>query len=462
MSTLRWLSLQGFKAYGHKQQATLRIAPLTLLYGENSAGKSSLLHALMFLRQTLEAHPWGVQPVYRGEHINLGEFAVVVHRNPHDRPSESSFRLGIGFGKGASLQLRYGPGGLEGWRLKASRSAPTESVAVSADKALEPAGEGLEQLDLVPVPGRPRLLCLPEPEKLADWAGAQGEKQLRWLAALRIDPWERAIEFEAGAVTPDAGQDEQGRKPAPDEFEERLRFKVETELLPWVHRGTEALAAELSQVVAIAPHRSEPMETDLSHFSTVLLDGEMRERVNELLDELEVAYHVDLAETEHPVTEIRMEIPVLRSTLADVRVRVSDVGYGVRQILPVVIRLVEMDSAQLMAIQQPELHLHPKLQGNVLELMVDALSEDLGESRRFLVETHSENVFLRLQKLLREEHLKESPRVSNEMVSVHYVHGKQGDGEGGARLVSLELDEKGNLRDAWPGGFFEERLEELT
>jgi predicted ATPase len=72
-------------------------------------------------------------------------------------------------------------------------------------------------------------------------------------------------------------------------------------------------------------------------------------------------------------------------------------------------------------------------------------------AHQFLIETHSEHLVLRLQRLVREGKLKASD------VSVVYV----ARGSQGSTAQRLELDEKGDFVNEWPGGFFSERLREL-
>lgn len=140
-----------------------------------------------------------------------------------------------------------------------------------------------------------------------------------------------------------------------------------------------------------------------------------------------------------------------------IHVQPRDVGIGISQVLPVVVAALE-PSASLVAIEQPELHIHPAVQVGLGDLLVQG-AKDNGTC--FLIETHSEHLILRLLRRIRETTEGELPPGAHalrpEDVSVWYV---QPDGTG-VELVQLPIDETGEFTTRWPKGFFDERAEEL-
>lgn len=76
------------------------------------------------------------------------------------------------------------------------------------------------------------------------------------------------------------------------------------------------------------------------------------------------------------------------------RRNIKDVGYGASQIIPVIVAALTSADSALVLIEQPELHLHPEAQADIADLLIDSIK---GTSRRLLVETHSETIFLRLR-----------------------------------------------------------------
>ena len=138
-------------------------------------------------------------------------------------------------------------------------------------------------------------------------------------------------------------------------------------------------------------------------------------------------------------------------------VRVADVGVGISQVLPVVVAALDPDRPGITAIEQPELHLHPKLQVELGDLFV----QPVDDGRVFLLENHSEHLMLRLLRRIEETHSGELPEgkppLRPEQVSVVFL--EQVDGE--VRATPLRIDETGEFIDRWPQGFFAERDDEL-
>ena len=147
----------------------------------------------------------------------------------------------------------------------------------------------------------------------------------------------------------------------------------------------------------------------------------------------------------------------LFDTRKEVDVRIQDVGVGVSQILPVVVAALAPIRPGITAIEQPDLHLHPRIQ---VELG-DLFAHGVGRGGIFLIETHSEHLLLRIMRRMLqtcEGTLPEgAPALRPEDVNVLLV-----EPDGAETLVrEMPLNERGELVEAWPGGFFEEDLREL-
>ncbi|POV71049.1 AAA family ATPase, partial [Acinetobacter sp. ACNIH4] len=143
--------------------------------------------------------------------------------------------------------------------------------------------------------------------------------------------------------------------------------------------------------------------------------------------------------------------PIISILLKDLRtdtiVAPSDVGVGISQLLPIIVEGIIRENSSI-CIEQPEIHLHPKLQADLAEFFVDTC-----KNNQWIIETHSEALMLRLQKLLR---LKDK-RLKYNDISIIYVHPTNN----GSRLYQIRLDEDGKFRDEWPVGFFDERIDEI-
>ena len=135
-----------------------------------------------------------------------------------------------------------------------------------------------------------------------------------------------------------------------------------------------------------------------------------------------------------------------------------DVGIGVSQVLPVLVSAYA-SNGKLLAIEQPEIHLHPALQAELGDVFLESALGDGGNT--LVIESHSEHLLLRIMRRMRETstgNLPDGiPEVRPEDVMVLFV---EPDGEQ-SLIREMPLNERGELVKAWPGGFFEEGLREI-
>jgi predicted ATPase len=120
-------------------------------------------------------------------------------------------------------------------------------------------------------------------------------------------------------------------------------------------------------------------------------------------------------------------------------VNIADVGFGVSQVLPVIVALLVAEPGQLVYIEQPEIHLHPRAQIALGEIFADAANRGV----RVVVETHSELFLLGIQTLVAEDKLDPST------VKLHWFTRNP---DGSSKVTSAELDETGAFGD-WPEDF---------
>ncbi|MFM2279322.1 MAG: hypothetical protein RLZZ444_1553, partial [Pseudomonadota bacterium] len=158
----------------------------------------------------------------------------------------------------------------------------------------------------------------------------------------------------------------------------------------------------------------------------------------------------------------RSEI-ALRDFEKGIIVAPGDVGVGISQMIPVIVGCLRNQQG-ILAIEQPELHVHPAIQVGIGDLFIHAVQPNdsiVGSGKTLLVETHSEHIMLRLLRRIREATENEVPPGSIGMtpddLSVIYVE----SGDDGVRFRPLRVDPEGEFIDRWPKGFFEERAEEL-
>src|SRR5262249_50018619 len=131
-------------------------------------------------------------------------------------------------------------------------------------------------------------------------------------------------------------------------------------------------------------------------------------------------------------------------------------GIGVAQALPIVVGALD-PKCPLLAVEQPELHLHPRVACNLADLFIS----QIGQEKLFLIESHTEHLLLRIMRRIREHATNQLSnadlRIRADDVAILFVESFE------ARTIVrvMPLNERGELVKAWPGGFFEEDLNEV-
>jgi len=149
---------------------------------------------------------------------------------------------------------------------------------------------------------------------------------------------------------------------------------------------------------------------------------------------------------------------VLIDRRTDTQVSHRDVGIGVSQVLPVLVSAYASQQ-KIIAIEQPEIHLHPALQAELGDIFIEsALS---GSGNTFLLETHSEHLILRILRRIRETSENElgngATPITPDQVAVLYVQ----PGKKGSEVLHIPVNQEGEFERPWPQGFFAERAREL-
>ncbi len=510
---LKAIGLENFKPFGARQ--VLPLSRITLIYGPNSGGKSSLIQALMLLRQTVEDQRLGRSSLIpRGKYVDLGSFRSLLHRHDSTRELGLSFTfapaadpdavahagsvLTAGADREVNLAFRAAatPGGRQaehsrlcgvGYRLHGDPGLeirlvrPNNARAAGANGGATPASVDVAAADAGHDPVEFGFSERASAASLAAYycaiKSAAGAKSSRTGA----DP------LEAGEVTAAIADDAiLAPEFLPVRFSDRTPFNprdVTWFLSRVLDDFGHEFGAMLSSVSYLGPLRNPPARHYLvvggagtsvgvsgEHAPTLIYrQGQaITSQLNAWFEAFDIPY--TLAVKAIGDDEVTGELIAL--TLVDRRLNTpvspSDVGFGIGQLLPI---LVEGALARhrVLCVEQPEIHLHPRLQARLgdffaatagLSLPGIAGSAAIGRQgapldgfgpNQWLIETHSEALMLRLQRHVREGH------IAPDDISVLYV----APGESGSRIVPLRLDEHGEFRDEWPDGFFEESYREL-
>jgi predicted ATPase len=151
--------------------------------------------------------------------------------------------------------------------------------------------------------------------------------------------------------------------------------------------------------------------------------------------------------------EERRKKPLIQISISknDTEVNIVDVGQGMNQALPLVVRANVTDRPDsIIILEQPELHLHPAAHGDLAELFAKSAKEN---NQTFIIETHSENMILRLRKLVIENDF----GFTKDDVIIYWLEDAELKGQ---ELMEITIDEKGVLSD-WRNGVFDEGLREV-
>lgn len=440
------LRLQNFKAW--RDTGPIRMAPLTVIFGTNNAGKSSLGHLLLALKQTARLAD-RKRALYLGDlqsDIDLGTFADCLHR--HDLSATLEFTLGWKppapitvhdpltkrdyTGKTVRLTARLGADArglpaLESFRYELMTDG---QCCLSIEHGLTKSGKPSLTVDPMRLRrARGRKWDIEPPEKfyrfsdvtLARYQNADALAQLPlaverlldgliYLGPLR-EPPQRTYSW-AGDIVPNVGM-----------------------------RGEYAIAALLAA-------------TEAKRY----LNRRYKQR-RQRFDTFIAAWLKDMGVidsfTVRPVAKGRKEYEVLVRTRADSpEVRLTDVGCGVSQVLPALVQAFYAPPHSTVWMEQPEIHLHPRAQAELADAFISAVQAYENNKLRnvqLVIESHSEHFLLRLQRRVAEG------VITPEEVAIYFVH----DGAEGAAMEALELDIFGEIEN-WPEGFFGDDLGEIA
>lgn len=126
---------------------------------------------------------------------------------------------------------------------------------------------------------------------------------------------------------------------------------------------------------------------------------------------------------------------------------ITDVGFGFSQVFPILVQMAVMPEDATLIIEQPELHLHPMAQTR----LASVIAESAARGRRFIIETHSEHFVRGMQIAVSESRTGREPKLCREGIQFIYVRRS-----GSSPYEILDINEFGEFTSEWPTGFFDE------
>lgn len=489
---LRRLSISNFKAF--KGLHAINLSPITLICGPNSSGKSSVIQSIMLIKQSLASPGDYGGLVSNGQFVDLGSYKSMV--NEHDdtksiemvfdfdapeevKNSALGFNRMFGNGHARRVSLSYG---LFQTELSDDAEAFTYlekvgfSIFLKKSKSDESQGFFLKS----------KLL----EKKSSNYSDASrqfvledevSKRQFSNIISKRLKFSENDTrKFENLCNELIFTSDATYATPSTVKIDPEMG-NVDGERLfsfAYSNHAVNILSAELhdkfSDIAYLGPLRSYPSRLyspkgeqsnsvgKLGEHAARLLhqNPKLRCKVNDWFSRFEIPYSISTENIGNEITGMVISLQ-LKDKRTNVVVGPSDVGFGIGQLLPIIVEgLVRRNSSIL--VEQPEIHLHPKLQANIADFLIDTIPKDKNKkdcdigggseaNNQWIVETHSESLILRLQRRIREGCLDHND------VSIIYVD----PDDLGGNISSIKMDENGDFIDEWPEGFFEERLHEI-
>ncbi len=411
------LSVTGFKSLFKKQRVDIK--PMTILAGANSSGKSSIMQPLLLLKQTLEAPYDPGALLLDGAHVRFASAEQLFSR----KTSESSTAM---------------------FSVTMDTSTSSTTVAFKRDTLC---GLSLARMDYVD----------------------ERNQQIRITRDTSHDEIMRALPSFVNAVVvrnEAVWKKKQGQVPTWTAAPERCFFSFEERLtqpgqaVPFEGRvvPAQSLIPPILGIVHVPGLRGNPQRSygvsavgerftgPFEHYvASVVYEWQSKDRqelsmLSEALSCLGLARKIEARRT----GDTQVEILVNRRPEASKEanhdfVSIADVGFGVSQSLPVIVALLVAKPDQMVYLEQPELHLHPRAQSNLAALLCEAAKRGV----RVVVETHSDLLLLGIQTLVAEGFI--DPGI----VKLHWF---ERDKQGFTKVTSADLDEEGAYGD-WPEDF---------
>lgn len=449
------ITVSNYRCFGEKQ--TARLAPITLLVGENSTGKSSLMAMIRALWDAVYADR---VPDFKEEPYDLGSFDEILHDTggrgdraksfaasfeirPRRSPSgarSKSYQVEVEFGSqhaapapvrrrvshdGYWLEQDLSQAGFGGMRCGAPqgewrREAPDgqRASAAYATDVLPPLDSALWQLRRITIENPPSspIQPLPGSPTLTKEVAEEIHERIGRFPASRMRQSRRTADARPFASAPTRSRPRRTYDPA------RVAPDAEGDHVPMY----------LAWLSLHEPDAWKHLKYRLEEFGSVA----------GLFDEIQVRRLGSTAS--HP---FQIQIRKFDRRRKGPLHNLADMGYGVSQVLPLATEWLRDDSPRTILVQQPEVHLHPSAEAALGTLLCEVVAGDRRNrhlrDRRLIVETHSDFIIDRIRMSVRDKVGGLRPKD----VSILYFERSGLD----VKIHSLRVNEQGNLLDTPPG-----------
>ncbi|MYK41340.1 MAG: DUF3696 domain-containing protein [Gemmatimonadetes bacterium] len=451
------ITLKNFRCF--REEQTARLAPLTLLVGENSTGKTSFM---AMIRALWDVAYQRTNLDFKEEPYDLGSFDEIAHHRGGRGGRATNFEAGFAASQRViqnNQRAEFATDRSYRFNVKFGRSG---TAPVSVSRRFSCDDVWIEELSGHITPhGIPMLLL--------------GTSNGAWLGEISVESL--ISEFESSRpwpfhVDPGSLKVRQGSESPTEEDWERLR------LLSRIFDEVQDFGRRKQRPYASAPVRSKPQRTydpgrptrdpEGDYVPMYLADvffqdkrqwNSLKQKLEKFGQESGLFDEISVKSFGRKASEpFQVQIRKFGSRIKGPQRNLIDVGYGVSQVLPVVTELLRGDyfmellrgpPPSIFLLQQPEVHLHPSAQAALGSLFCQIAKPE----RQLVIETHSDHLLDRVRMDVRDGTTDLKP----DDVSILFFERKDLD----VRIHSLRIDEEGNIEGA-PDGYRNFFLEETA
>jgi hypothetical protein len=411
-------TINSVRVYGYKsivQPCSIQLAPLTILAGANSSGKSSFFQLLLLVKQTLETSTDPGPLLLNGPNVNFTSADEMFALRPGAMGPSRSFGVRLDLSDERTLELKF------------ARPTKTYGTVVPRTIVTDP-GLRIENLTIsekLSDKARTVLETLPKPfgERMgSNWDVTRrrcflevtevfDEDNFRYEVHTPLDDLVRVVEDRIGGVIH----------------------------LPGI-RGNPARAYPRTPVGSTYPGQFQDYVASIVHTWQTEALTKLEDVVNDLM-QLRVTSNikaVEMGDTSVGLQVGRLLKPARRD-MEDL-VSIADVGLGMSQVLPVIVALRAAAPGQVVILEQPELHLHPTAQRELAGVLVRAAKRGVC----VIAETHSSLLLRGIQTLVARD------EISPDLVSLNWF--TRDPSTGISKITSGKLDGSGRF-GLWPEDF---------
>ena len=442
------LRIRNFKSLA--DTGDLAMKPLTILVGPNSSGKSALFKALLALKQTAESRDLQSPLEVNGDYVELGTYRDFIYG--HDLSKVFSIEAGLSGDSPFSdiVQRALNPSHKTsemplpsstddiGFEVEFQYNQRTQQIQVKTVSATQGQEHllraarkprGKYKIETPPSIGNVALnkFYSFRPEESLDLESLNPQSRSK----AHLEKFTRALNH--FMLLAGFGQFIEG-------FLHRIRYLGPLRAAP---ERLYIAGGETPQDVGLAGERAVDvlrMHKQLTRSSVE--SKELVTKVEEWVKRFGFSLGVEFSKASSTVYEVHFVDPH-----TNISVNIADVGFGASQVLPVIVEGFYSPPGCTFLIEQPEIHLHPKAQATLGDLLVDLSKND----RQVIVETHSEHLINRVQLRIADETIDPSD------VAIYYFEAT----EHGTQIREVGLTEYGQyVSETLPEGFFDEGFTE--